>query len=89
MKKTIAYFAFAGLSALTLCSCTNTQVGTVAGGAAGAGIGYAVGRGGGAVVGGGLGALVGNQIGQAQDRRYWRNAAWGNGYWRNGVYYYY
>lgn len=51
-------------------SCTNTDIGTATGGAAGAGLGYAVSGGNpvGTVVGAGAGALIGNSIGQAQDR---------------------
>lgn len=71
MKKLSATLLFVGASALGLSACTSTQVGTVAGGAAGAGIGYAVSGGSalGTVIGAGAGALIGNQIGQNQDRR--------------------
>ncbi len=70
-----------GLATFTLTACTTTQVDTSIGGAAGAGLGYAVSGGSpwGAVIGGGAGALIGNQIGQNQERRYYRN----------GRYYYY
>lgn len=75
-----------GIGTLLLVSCTNTQIGTVAGGAAGAGLGYAVsgGSGWGAAIGGGAGALIGNQIGQSEDMRYYRA-----GYYQQGRYYYY
>ena len=57
---------------MTLAGCTNTQVDTTAGAAAGAGLGYAVsgGSGAGALIGAGAGGLLGYGIGQAQDRRY-------------------
>ncbi len=67
MKKIIAILIFSGLSAITLSACTPTQVGTVGGGAAGAGIGYAVtpNSAAGPIIGAGVGALVGNQIGRS------------------------
>jgi hypothetical protein len=70
-KKIIAPLFFVSLSVGTLGGCTNTQVGTGIGGAAGAGLGYAVSNGSavGTVVGTGAGALVGNAIGQRQDKR--------------------
>lgn len=85
MKKLTASLLFVGASVVGLSACTSTQVGTVAGGAAGAGIGYAVTGGSalGTVIGAGAGALIGNQIGQDQDRRYY----YGRPYYRN--YYYY
>ena len=64
-----------GLAALSITACTSTEVGTGVGGAAGAGVGYAVSGGSavGTIIGAGAGALIGNQIGQSQDRRYYRN----------------
>ncbi|MBA3535047.1 MAG: hypothetical protein H0T84_00295 [Tatlockia sp.] len=87
MKTIITSIAFAGLVTLTLSSCTNRQVGTAGGAAAGAGLGYAVsgGSGLGAALGAGAGALVGNQIGADQDRRYYYSNY--NGY-NNRSYYY-
>ena len=81
MKKTIMSLLFLGIAAFTLSACTPTQVGTTTGAAAGAGVGYAVSGGSalGSVVGAGAGALIGNQIGQSQERRYYRH----------GRYYYY
>lgn len=71
MKKSLPIVFALGLSAVGLVGCTNTEVGTVAGGAAGAGLGYAISGGSalGTVVGAGAGALIGNSIGQNQDRR--------------------
>ncbi len=71
MKTTIPMFFFLSVSAALMGACTNTEVGTGVGGAAGAGIGYAVSGGSalGTVIGAGAGALVGNSIGQEQDRR--------------------
>lgn len=62
------------VSSALLTGCTNTQVGTAVGGAAGAGIGYAVtgGNAVGTVIGAGAGALIGNSIGRSQDYRYYR-----------------
>ncbi|MDP1602571.1 MAG: glycine zipper domain-containing protein [Legionella sp.] len=82
MKKTLPVVLFIGLSTTFLGGCTNTEVGTVAGGAAGAGIGYAVSGGSalGTVIGAGAGALIGNSIGQSQDRRDY--------YYRDRYYYY-
>ncbi|WP_133127978.1 glycine zipper domain-containing protein [Legionella nagasakiensis] len=81
MKKLMLSLFFAGSAIITLSACTPTQVGTTTGAAAGAGIGYAVSGGDalGTVIGAGAGALVGHQIGQSQERRYYRN----------GRYYYY
>ena len=62
-------------AALILGGCTNSEVGTGVGGAAGAGLGYAVSGGNvwGTVIGAGAGALIGNQIGKSQDHhRYYR-----------------
>lgn len=72
MKKLILAATFVGFTALG--GCTDTQVGTATGGALGAGVGYAVSGGNalGTVVGAGAGALIGNQIGQSQERRYYR-----------------
>jgi hypothetical protein len=51
------------MSILGLCACTQNQIGTSAGGAAGAGLGYAVSKSAwGAAIGGGAGALIGNQL---------------------------
>ena len=71
MKKITTTLFFLGVSATFLGGCTNTEVGTTAGAAAGAGIGYAVTGGDalGTVIGAGAGALIGNSIGQDQDRR--------------------
>lgn len=73
MKKIIPSLFFVGLSTLMLGGCTNSEVGTAVGGAAGAGLGYAVSGGSalGTVIGGGAGALLGNSIGQQQDRNYY------------------
>lgn len=70
-----------GLAVSTVTACTSTEVGTTVGGATGAGVGYAVSGGSalGTVIGGGAGALIGNQIGQSQQRTYYRQ----------GRYYYY
>lgn len=75
MKKTLPVVLFLALSTPFLEGCTNTQVGTALGGAAGAGIGYAVsgGRPIGTLIGAGAGALLGNSIGQDQDRRAYYN----------------
>ena len=75
MNQYIKLMSIVGLLAFSLSSCTNTEVGTSVGGAAGAGLGYAVSGGSpwGAVIGAGAGALVGNQIGQNQDRAYYRH----------------
>lgn len=83
MKTTIITGVILGAT-LALGGCTSTQVGTTTGAAAGAGLGYAVSGGSalGTVVGAGAGALVGHQIGQSQDRRYYRY-----GYYRHGYYY--
>lgn len=69
MKKTIGLILIIGLSASFLPACSNTGVGTVAGGAAGAGIGYAVSGGNavGTLVGAGTGAVIGNTVGQEED----------------------
>ena len=69
MKKTLPIMLL-GISLTILGGCTNTEVGTVAGGAAGAGLGYAVSGGSalGTVIGAGAGALIGNSIGNDQDR---------------------
>jgi surface antigen len=87
MKKIIAPLFFISLSAVMLGGCTNTEVGTGVGGAAGAGLGYAVTGGSavGTVIGAGAGALVGNAIGRDQDRRQYYN----NRYYRHGHNYYY
>ncbi|AHE67806.1 glycine zipper domain-containing protein [Legionella oakridgensis] len=81
MKKYLLSLLLAGSAVITLSACTPTQVGTATGAAAGAGIGYAVSGGDalGTAIGAGAGALIGNQIGQSQERRYYRN----------GRYYYY
>ena len=73
MKKIIKGLVF--ISALTLIGCTSTQVGTTAGGAAGAGLGYAVSGGTplGTVIGGGAGALVGYEVGKSQEPKYYRD----------------
>lgn len=75
--KSTALVLFLGVSMSMLSGCTGSQVGTVAGGAAGAGIGYAVSGGNavGTMIGAGAGALVGNAVGAEQDRRdrYYRN----------------
>jgi hypothetical protein len=48
---------------ITFGGCTMNQIGTTAGGAAGAGTGYAVtGSGWGAAIGGGAGALLGHEL---------------------------
>jgi hypothetical protein len=48
---------------LNLMACTQNQVGTSTGAAAGAGLGYAVTKSGwGAAIGGGAGALIGNEV---------------------------
>jgi uncharacterized protein YcfJ len=76
-----------GASTLTLGGCgSSSQVGTVTGAAAGAGLGYVVGGGNalGTVIGAGAGALIGNEIGRSSERRMYRNS-----YYRNGGYYYY
>ncbi len=85
MKKTISAVCVVGLATFMLGGCTNTEVGTTVGGAAGAGLGYAVSGGSavGTVIGGGAGALIGNSIGQQQDRAYYYN----RGYYNNGYYY--
>jgi hypothetical protein len=55
-----ALVVFFGLS---LMACTQNQVGTSTGAAAGAGLGYAVTKSGwGAAIGGGAGALIGNEV---------------------------
>lgn len=76
MKKTLPLVLALGISTAFLSACSNTEVGTVAGGAAGAGIGYAAtgGSAAGTIIGAGAGALIGNSIGQNQDReQYYRN----------------
>jgi osmotically inducible lipoprotein OsmB len=80
MRKTLPFALFVGLSMPLLESCTNTDVGTVGGGLAGAGIGYAAsgGSGWGTAIGAGTGALIGNTIGQSQDRYYY--GGYYNGY---------
>lgn len=85
MNKTLPLVLVLGLSIPVLQGCTNSQVGTVGGGLAGAGIGYAAtgGSGWGTAVGAGAGALIGNSIGQSQDRYYY---GYGGGY---SPYYYY
>jgi uncharacterized protein YcfJ len=81
MKKIIATVFCIGVSATALVGCTNTEVGTTTGAAAGAGLGYAVSGGSalGTVIGAGAGGLIGNAIGRDQDRREY--------YYRNGDYY--
>lgn len=77
--KNIILSSFFGLTTLTLVGCGSpSQVGTVTGAAAGAGLGYAVSGGDalGTVIGAGAGALIGNQIGQSQERRVYRNGVW-------------
>jgi outer membrane lipoprotein SlyB len=78
MKKYILSLLIIGSATLFGTACTSTEVGTVGGAAAGAGIGYAVSGGTalGTVIGAGAGALIGNQIGQSQERRYYRNGYW-------------
>lgn len=79
MKKIISTLLVVSLSSFMLGGCTNTEVGTTVGGAAGAGLGYAVsGSPWGAVIGGGAGALIGNSIGQNQDRRAYYNSRYYN-----------
>lgn len=75
------------VGSVMLAACTNTEVGTVVGGATGAGLGYAVsgGSGVGAAIGAGTGALIGNRIGYDQDRYYY--SSYYDGY--PGNYYYY
>ena len=83
MKKIIGTIFFLGASALMISSCSNTQVGTATGAAAGAGLGY-VATGGsalGTVVGAGAGGLIGNSIGQDQDRRAYYNSRQYPGYY--------
>ncbi len=90
MRKTLPFLLVVGLSMPLLEGCTNSQVGTVGGGLAGAGIGYAAsgGSGWGTAVGAGAGALIGNAVGQSQDRYYYNGY---NGYYgyNNYPYYYY
>jgi hypothetical protein len=85
MKKIISTLCVISLSTFMLGGCTNTEVGTGVGGAAGAGLGYAVTGGSalGTVIGAGAGALVGNSIGQEQDRRayYYHHRYYNNGYY--------
>jgi len=80
MKKAIATVFLLGLSTSMIVGCTNTEVGTTTGAAAGAGLGYVVSGGSalGTVIGAGAGGLIGNSIGRDQDRR---------DYYRNGYYY--
>lgn len=87
MKKIISTFFVGCLSAFLLVGCTNTEVGTGVGGAAGAGLGYVVTGGSavGTVIGAGAGALVGNSIGQNQDRRAYYNHRYYK--YNNGYYY--
>ncbi len=75
MKKTIVAIFVIGMSTTMLQACSNAQLGTALGGAAGAGVGYAVtGDPLGAAFGGGAGALLGYSIGAEQDRRdYYRS----------------
>lgn len=48
---------------ISVSACTTNQIGTSAGGAAGAGTGYALtGNGWGAAIGGGAGALIGGEL---------------------------
>ena len=59
LSKIVAVF----LMLLGLNACTQNQIGTGSGGAAGAGLGYAVSNSvWGAAIGGGAGALVGNKL---------------------------
>ena len=76
MKKIITAVFCLGVGTAGLVGCTNTEVGTTTGAAAGAGLGYAVSGGSafGTVLGAGTGALLGNAIGQQQDNNYYRNA---------------
>ncbi len=54
---------FLVLTLVGLNACTQNQIGTTAGGAAGAGLGYAVAKNGwGAAIGGAAGALVGHEL---------------------------
>lgn len=73
MKKIITLALFLIIGTVGLVGCTNTEVDTSLGAAAGAGLGYAVsgGSGVGAAVGAGAGALIGNSIGHSQDRAYY------------------
>ncbi len=51
------------LAVFAVTACTQNQVGTAAGGAAGAGVGYAVSKNTwGTVIGGGAGALIGHEL---------------------------
>ena len=51
------------LAVFVVTACTQNQVGTAAGGAAGAGVGYAVSKNAwGTVIGGGAGALIGHEL---------------------------
>lgn len=92
MKKIITAVFCLGVGATGLVGCTNTEVGTTTGAAAGAGLGYAVsgGSAGGTLLGAGTGALLGYAVGQSQDNYYYRNAYYGYGgyhpYYRNGYY---
>ena len=66
-KEIIMYFSIFKImmfmSLLSLTACTQNQVGTSAGGAAGAGLGYAVSKNAwGAAIGGAAGALIGNEL---------------------------
>jgi len=70
MGKTITtMFSVALLTtALTSCSASKGDIGTVAGGAGGAALGYAVSDSMlGAAVGGGAGALLGKKVGESMD----------------------
>jgi hypothetical protein len=66
-KEITMYFSFLKImvfiSMFGLCACTQNQIGTSAGGAAGAGLGYAVSKSAwGAAIGGAAGALIGNEL---------------------------
>lgn len=71
LKKSFVITCF---STIILGGCTNSQVGTVVGGAAGAGIGYAVsGNAVGTVIGAGAGSVIGHTLGVREDQRARRN----------------
>lgn len=55
------------LAVFAVTACTQNQVATAAGGAAGAGVGYAVSKNAwGTVIGGGAGALIGHELTKSQ-----------------------
>ena len=66
--KQLQMLAIISVFSLSLLACTNQEVGTGVGAAAGAGIGHAISNDGwGAAAGAGIGALLGNQIGKSYD----------------------